>query len=189
MGQRGVLVVVQSPISKIGNGVSAVPVKRFRGGSEKDNSLCLLPTTDVEKDSNSDYEKEFISRKTSWVEAHGIAVCDSECRSEFQYRRNELYWIFIGFHTCNYQSAVPVVNLRTYEAGEITINHVCWYPRFRGSDNAILTLGGEERKWKHSGPRSFSTLSWAICQKLGWIACNDPKCGGSRKRKENDAQC
>jgi hypothetical protein len=164
--QRGDRVVVQSPVLKIDT-VSVVPVKRFKGGGgEEDNSVCFLPRKDIEKDSSSVYENSRVKKTSSFVGAHGAALCDSAPDDEFQYKYGAPFWIMIGANTSKYQTTVPVINLHTFEYGTIAIDHVCWYPKFRGPNKEIWTLGGEKRILKHDRPKKFSTWSWAICQNL-----------------------
>jgi hypothetical protein len=162
--QRGDRVVVQSPITNITDDVSHVPVKRFSG--EEDNSVCFIPRTDIEKDTSDIYFKSYVNTTPSVIDAHGVALFDSAPGDEFEYRRTDRFWIWVGPDTDKYKTTVSVINLRTYKGGSISIDHVCWYQKLQGPDEELWTLGGEKRKLNHSGARKFTSLSWVICQKL-----------------------
>lgn len=162
--QRGERVVVQSTMLVIPNHATHVPVKRYNG--EEQNSVCSLPREDIEKDSSGVYEKSRVTTTISWVDAHGVALCDSSLSDEFKYRRNDKFWICIGSNTKNYTTAVPVINLRTNESGVISIDHVCWYPKIRGPGNELWTPGGNLWTLKLCGPKKFMYFSWVICQRL-----------------------
>lgn len=119
--------VVQCPVSvdlNSSTSPSQVPVKRFTG--EEDNSVCFIPSKDVERENSSIYETQQISRKTSWVDAHGVAIFDNEAGEELEYRRGDQFWLCVGPSTEKYQTTVPVINLRSKEGGEIGIDRVCW---------------------------------------------------------------
>ena len=162
--KRGDRVVVQSPVIEIRNTDIRIPVKRFSG--EEDNSVEFLPRKDIEKDASVVYDKERVSKIPVWVDAHGVAVLDSSPEDELEYRRNDKFWIHVGASTSQHQTTVPVINLRTQAKGTINLRNVCWYPKMRGPNDELWTLGGEARKLKHSGSRKFTYWSFVICQRL-----------------------
>jgi hypothetical protein len=135
-GQKSERVVVQSPMLEISKTVLDVPVKRYNG--EEQNSVCFIPKQDIEKDTNSIYEKTQISRTTSWVDAHGVALFDSTLHDQIAYLRGDRFWICIGTNTNGYDELVPVINLRTYEKGDVGIDQVCWFPKIQGPNVSIL---------------------------------------------------
>ncbi|KAN0122997.1 hypothetical protein V8E51_001323, partial [Hyaloscypha variabilis] len=160
--KKGDRVVVQSPMLEISKPVLEVPVRRFNG--EEQNSVCFIPKQDIERDTSSLYDKENLSKATVWVDAHGVALLDSSVHSQFAYRQGDRFWICIGANTNSYGEIVPVINLRTFEKGDIGISQVCWYPKIRGPNGEVWTLGGGTRQLKCSGVTSY--WSWVICQQL-----------------------
>jgi hypothetical protein len=127
--------VVQAPVPppNFDNTFSSIPVKRFSG--EEDNSVCFLPVTDIDKDSSNIYDKARVSKSTSWIEAHGVTLFDSAPDEELEYRCGDCFWICVGPDTNKYQTIVPVINLRTFEDGDIPVDRVCWYPKIKGPNN------------------------------------------------------
>jgi hypothetical protein len=162
--QRGDRVVVQSPMIPIPSTVTHVPVKRFSG--EEANSVCLLPRKDIEKEASDVYEKQHVSRTTSWIDAHGVAIFDSKLNDQFEYQRGDPFWLCVGANVSESLTEVPVINLHTCLQGTIAIDNVCWYPKMQGPDGVLWTLGGQTRKLKLYGSKKFSFWSWVICQKL-----------------------
>lgn len=178
--QKGERVVVHSPMLKMPKTVLDVPVKRFNG--EEDNSACFIPKQDIEKDTSSIYDKAKVSTTTSWVDAHGVALCASSPDNQFGYERGHKFWICIGANTNGYDEVVPVINLQTCEKGDISLDHVCWFPKIQGANVSVhcssrriyadpvqgelWTLGGGPRLLRLSGTKNYSYLSWAICQHL-----------------------
>jgi hypothetical protein len=69
---------------------------------------------------------------TSWVDAHGVAIIDSQPDEEFKYRQGDTFWLFVGANTSQYQKTVPVINLQTRQHGMIGIDNVCWFPKIQG---------------------------------------------------------
>jgi hypothetical protein len=131
-------VVVLSPMLNITKAILEVPVRRFNG--EEDNSVCFLPKQDIEKDTSSIYEKAQVSQLTSCVDAHGVALFDSAPSDDFMYCRGHRFWICIGTNWSGYDKSVPVINLHTYEKGDIEIDQVCWFPKIQGPDVSSLYL-------------------------------------------------
>lgn len=136
--QKSPRVVVQSPMLTISKTVLEVPVRRFNG--EEENVVCFLPKQDIEKDTSSIYEKEKVSKGTSWVDAHGVALFDSTPSDNFMYCRGHRFWICIGTNTNGYDTRVPVINLETSEKGDIDIDQVCWFPKIQGPSVSSLYL-------------------------------------------------
>jgi hypothetical protein len=136
--QKSQRVVVQSPMLTISKTVLEVPVRRFNG--EEENVVCFLPKQDIEKDTSSIYEKEQVSKVTSMVDAHGVALFDSTPPDDFMYCRGHRFWICIGTNWSGYDKSVPVINLDTYEKGDIEIDQVCWFPKIQGPDVSSLYL-------------------------------------------------
>jgi hypothetical protein len=164
-GQKGERTVVQSPVLKISKNVLEVPVKRYLG--EQQNSVCFIPTDDIEKDSSSAYERNQVSKTPSWVDAHGVALFDSRDCDSLEYSQSDRFWIFIEANTGhNTERQVPVINLRTSKKGAIAIDQVCWYPNIQGPDGQLWTLGGAIRRQKIAGPGNFALWSWVIIQRL-----------------------
>jgi len=163
--KRGGRVVVQSPVLAIQNTDIRIPVKRFNG--EEANSVEFLPIKDIEKDASAIYTKERVSKTPVWVDAHGIAIADSSSDDELKYCRNDKFWIHVGASTSQYQTTVPVINLRTQAKGTVNIKNVCWYPKIQGPNEELWTLGGKTRSMKQSGSRKYTYFSsFVICQKL-----------------------
>jgi hypothetical protein len=162
--QKSERVVVQSPMLKITESVSVVPVKRYKG--EEENSVCFIPKEDIEKDTSKIYDKTRVSTGTSWVDAHGVALFDSSVHDQIIYLRGDPFWICIGASTKGYEQIVPVINLRTYEKGDVEIEQVCWYPKIQGPNQELWTPGGETRKLKQGGAGEYSHWCWVVCQKL-----------------------
>lgn len=120
--------MVQSPMLNIPKNVSYVPVKRYSG--EEQNSVCLIPRQDIERDSSYVYEKEHVTMATSEVDAHGVALFDSILDLGLKYKCGDRFWIHIGVQTPAYGNTVPVM-LRTYESGIVAIDRVCWLPKIQ----------------------------------------------------------
>ncbi|KUJ07270.1 uncharacterized protein LY89DRAFT_742918 [Mollisia scopiformis] len=161
--RRGDRVVVQSPMLELSNNVSEVLVKRFNGLEQ--NEVCLIPKTDIEKDSTDIYEKSQVSRATFSVNAHGVALFQSTSHDDFQYKVGHRFWIAIDA-TYRCEDTVPVINLHTYQSGVVRIDQVCWYPKIRGPDGELWTLGGVARHLRLGGRTKLSTWSLVICQHL-----------------------
>lgn len=136
--QKSQRVVVQSPMLNISKTILEVPVRRFNG--EEENSVCFLPKQDIEKDTSSIYEKAQVSKATSWVDAHGVALFDSTPSDDFMYYRGHRFWICIGTNTSGYYTSVPVINLQTCEKGDIENGQVCWFPKIQGPNVSFLYL-------------------------------------------------
>lgn len=132
--QKGERVVVQSPMLQLPKTVLVVPVKRFNGAEQ--NSVLFLPRQDIEKDTSSIYDKAKVSTSTSWVDAHGVALFDSSPHDNFAYRRGHQFWIYVDADI-PYDDCVPVINLRTYEQGDIRIDQVCWFPKIQGPNVSV----------------------------------------------------
>jgi hypothetical protein len=162
--QKGERVVVQSPMLEISKTVSVIPVKRYNG--EEQNSVCFIPKEDIEKDTSNVYDKARVSKATSRVNSHGVALFDSSIHDQFAYKRDDRFWICIGANTNGYDQIVPVINLRTFEKGDIGVDRVCWNPKIQGPNQELWTLGGETRKLKQCGAGKYSHWSWVVCQKL-----------------------
>jgi len=162
--KKGVRVVVQSPMRKISKKVLLVPVKRYNG--EENNSVCLIPKQDIEKDTSDVYDKAQVTKAISWVDAHGVALSDSSVYEQIAYRRGDQFWICIGASTNDYDEVVTVINLRTFEKGDISIDQVCWYPKIQGPNQELWTLGAETRHLKKCGSKKYAYWSWVICQQL-----------------------
>ncbi|KAF7955974.1 hypothetical protein EAE96_004895 [Botrytis aclada] len=159
--QPGHRVVVQSPVLNIAN-ESLIPVRRFKGRDE--NSVCFMPVQDIEKDGSMAYKNAGIVTEATQMDAHGMALIHSD--SEFDYRAGDRFWLFITAKGGGYENDVPVINLRTMEAGSVPISHVCWFPKMRGPDNEVWTFGGNIRKLKLHGRNNFTLWIWGICQYL-----------------------
>ena len=155
-------IVVQSPVLQIRNSDIRVPLKRC--SREDDNAVEFLPVTDIEKDASYIYDKERVCKTPVCVNAHGVALSDSNS-DELAYRRNDKFWIYVGASTDQYKTTVPVINLKTGANGSIDIKKVCWYPKMQGPKGELLTLGGEPRVCRHGGWKETTTFSFAICQK------------------------
>ncbi|CZR58444.1 uncharacterized protein PAC_08336 [Phialocephala subalpina] len=162
-GQKSERVVVQSPMS-ISNTASEVPVRRYNG--EEQNFVCFIPRSDIEKDSSDAYEKSQVSRDTSSVNVHGVALFDSSPSDDFSYKYGDKFWILIAVETNGYEECVPVINLRTFESGIIQINQVCWYPKIRGPGQELWTPGGKTRQQKLHGSKRYVYWSFFICQHM-----------------------
>jgi hypothetical protein len=162
--QKSGRVVVQSPMRDISKTVLLVPVKLYNG--EEQNSVCFIPKQDIEKDTSDVYDKFQVSKTTSWVDAHGVALFDSSVHGQISYRQGDRFWICIGANTDGYDKVVPVINLRTFEKGDISIDEVCWYPKIQGPNEELWTLGGETRHLKQCGAKKYSYWSWVISQQL-----------------------
>jgi hypothetical protein len=174
--QKSERVVVQSPMLQISKTVLDVPVKRFNG--EEENSVCFIPKQDIEKDTSSIYEKAQVSKATSWVDAHGVALFDSSVHDKFAYCRGHRFWICIGSNMNGYDDIVPVINLKTYEKGDIRIDQVCWHPKFQGSN--VCTLCSSPKKPADSirgrimdPRRRKSTTQAAGCKKILLLVLGD----------------
>jgi hypothetical protein len=133
-----------------------IPVKCL-SHSIKNNSVCFMPTEDIEDDKTS--------HNTYWVNAHGVAL-KSSSPNELEYRRGDRLWISIDNESLEDSDNAPVINLRTMEQGIICIGGVCWFPEIEGPDGELWTLGGPVRALKQAGPRNFIYFSWVICQRL-----------------------
>lgn len=144
--------------------VLLVPVKRYNG--EEQNSVCFIPKQDIEKDTSDVYDKAQVTKVTSWVDAHGVALSDSSVHEQIAYRRGDQFWICIGASSNGYDEVVLVINLRTFEKGDISIDQVCWYPKIQGPNQELWTLGGETRQLKQCDSKKYSYWSWVICQQL-----------------------
>ncbi|ESZ95826.1 hypothetical protein SBOR_3768 [Sclerotinia borealis F-4128] len=161
--QQGDRVVVHSPVQDITN-ESVIPVRRFNGDDE--NSVCFMPTQDIEKDGSIAQINAMVSSTATRIDAHGVAL--SETDSDFEYRPGDQFWLFIAADRTGYENEVPVINLRTMATGRVPITHVCWFPRMHGPGNEVWTFGSSIRKLKlkHAGKNQFTFWTWGICQYL-----------------------
>lgn len=142
--QKGKRVVVQSPVL-VPTGAQKIPVKRYCQGDDL-NSICELGTEDIEHDTSDIYKEARVSQKTSWINAHGVAL-----RPGSGYEAGDRFWIYVASDTNSHRTSVPVINLRTHESGEIAIDHVCWFPQVQGHNDELWTLGGDIRNMKLCG--------------------------------------
>ncbi|TVY23138.1 hypothetical protein LHYA1_G007874 [Lachnellula hyalina] len=162
---KGERVIVQSPIQNLSTTLQEIPVKRYFQDEEQ-NSVCMLGVQDIEGDTNDIYEELQVSRRPSWINAHGVALCRGPSSYGFEYELGDPFWINVGPNTNHYTTSVPVINLKTHKSGSIAVGHVCWYPHVQGPDDELWTLGGEVRNLKLRGSGNFSYWSWVVCQKL-----------------------
>jgi hypothetical protein len=161
LARSGIRQVVQSPVLDITKvSTVSVPVRCFRGPEE--NIVCYLPKRDIEKDGSTAYENAFVSRVPRRVNAHGIAICDSE--DDFQYKRGNHFWIISSGSPREDEDEVQVVNLETYRTGTIPISHACWFPKMRGPGKEFWTFGGGAMEIRQAGPKNVKRMSWTICQ-------------------------
>lgn len=121
------------------------------------------------------------------ADAHGVALLDSSGDS-FYYRRGDRFWICIGAHNRDDGTSVPVINLRTFERGSIETHHVCWFPKIRGPNQSLWTLGGETRKLKLDGSRRFSLLVVGNFSAARWIKANSSTSLNTNQRLQHGRQ-
>jgi len=167
--RKGQRTIIHAPLCDIST-TPYIPAKRFHHGEEQ-NAVCFIKPSDIERDTSVIYEELSIGPSPSWVDAHGVALRESPSSNSFNYQRGDRLWIYIGPNTDGFDTSVPVINLRTRESGTIVVEHVCWYPRLRDTDDNLYTLGGDVRSLKQHGSRKFSYWSWAICQRLDISQC------------------
>jgi hypothetical protein len=117
-------VIVYSPMLYIPKEASHVPVKRV--SRDEEDTVSFLPRGDIEKDSGKIYDEIKVSRASSFVDAHGVAIVDGP-DDRLRFSRGHRFWIHVGCKTEDYQKmgTVPVINLETLEAGIISASHVC----------------------------------------------------------------
>lgn len=157
--QKGDRVLVHSPMLDIST-AEQVPVRRYNGVEE--NCVCFLPKQDIEKETSKAYRRALISRDTEVVEAHGAALVDSPPGKEFEYCRGDRFWILNPSDADN--ANISVINLRTFGAGYIPIDDVCWFPRLQGESGETWTIGGLARNLRLAGSKGFLHYSYAIRQ-------------------------
>jgi len=112
------------------------------------------------------YDKSQVRKTTSWIEAHGVALFDSPTSSDFTYQRRHRFWIYIDSDYSKYDTTVQVINLDTYEAGIVSLDQVCWYPKIQGPNNEFWTLGGGYRILRKAGAGKKDYYSWVIRQQI-----------------------
>jgi hypothetical protein len=208
LARKGDRQVVQSPMLDITNMSTKqlVPVRCFRGIEE--NVVCYLPKGDIEKDSSIAYRKAFVSTVPKIINAHGIALCDSE--DGFEYKRGDHFWIISSGNPKEGEVEVPVINLENYKTGIIPISHVCWVPRVLAPGKEFWTFGGGAMEIRQAGPKNIKKMTWMICQDFDgkrattklvstpskavgttdqrWLSSSESRCVFSRVlRKKNEA--
>lgn len=94
---------------EVPKGISHVPVKRVSG--EENNSVCLLPEKDIERDSSGVYDRESIRKTPTLAEAHGVAIINNSLESDFRYDPGHLFWLHVDAKTDQHSGTVPVINL------------------------------------------------------------------------------
>jgi hypothetical protein len=111
-------VVVQSPMLQISKPILEVPVRRFNG--EEQNSVCFIPKQDIERDTSSIYEKE----QSQQSDSRGLMLTVLPCLTvlfivNLHTVEETDFGSALRANTNSYGDIVPVINLRTFEKGDI----------------------------------------------------------------------
>ncbi|KAI1380010.1 hypothetical protein F4677DRAFT_301719 [Hypoxylon crocopeplum] len=122
--------VVQSPVLNL---ISPVPslIVRPLEGIDRDEPRIINNVVDLRDDIHDDAYQD---------EAHGVFIStDSQGIDPFP------VWVPVNYHKCE-ENEVHVVNLKTFEATNIPIAHICWVPGLEAPDGNLYTIIGAPRE-------------------------------------------
>ena len=158
--------IVYSPVTDLPGSAEKVIVRRLDKENQNQEFLsqdiCLIDKKDIEPDTAKIYKRDSISQEPVTQRAHGVVLGNEISSNGCQFLRGDRLWLMIGYDTNTDIKDIPVMNLRSLEAGTVRIDNVCWYPVARDEKESLLTFGGVSRKWR-SG-REWRYMNWVIAQ-------------------------
>jgi hypothetical protein len=156
---QGLRDIFQSPMITIPPTATEVPVRCSTRGVDV-NTVKYIHKRDIEF-SEDVYQRMNVSQEPKIQNAHGVVVVDAtiaENQQMFEYKRGDRLWLYIDSAMTQRKETVRVINLRTFEYGDISLQHVCWYPNYQNRSDEFWTIGGASSSSTHH--------CWGIGQKV-----------------------
>jgi hypothetical protein len=140
---QGLRDVFRSPMITIPPTATEVPVQCFSRGVEV-NTVKYIHKRDIEF-AEDVYQRMNVSQEPKIQNAHGVVVVDATVggnQKKFEYKRGDRLWLYVDSDMTQRKETVRVINLRTFDHGDINLQHVCWFPNYQSRSDEFWTIGG-----------------------------------------------